>query len=217
MPQLCKIIIFLVVLTGCSGYRFKYKQNPFSLYGIDSIAVPMFVNQSTIAQVSGPLTREIVLLLNRYPALKVTAGSKQNVDAVLIGIIKSPNKKAQTVRATKFDLSSRVAETSTQPRSDFFIPTESEIDLSLNLILIKSPSATDLKLIHSALGKNATKVHPKVIFDKEIGIKEDFTREVFDISGETNMTQNVGLVTKTVKNMAQQFAINFKELVLDAY
>src|SRR5665648_239852 len=93
-------LLLLLVITGCSGYRFSQQENPLSQYGIQSLSVPMFYNYSNLAEFHADFTRETYRLLTNFSGLKLVNGYSRNSDAVLIGIIKSPEKLAETVRAT---------------------------------------------------------------------------------------------------------------------
>ena len=89
--------LILFVITGCSGYRFSQQENPLSQYGIQSLSVPMFYNYSNLSEVHTDFTRETYRLLTGFSGLKLNNGYNKNSDAVLIGILKSPEKVAETL------------------------------------------------------------------------------------------------------------------------
>lgn len=220
-----KVFFFFVFLclNSCAGYHFKSNKNPLAQFGIHSISVPMFLNQSAIPDVSGPFAKEVRLLLQRFPGLKVWAGDCSGADACLLGIVKSPKGLVETVIPTQFDISTKMAKGATLPRADYFIPITSNIKLNLHLVLVKAPSEAEVDLFNSSLG-DEIQLHPKMVFNKIIPVEWGFNREVFDrdpkINSDgvvVNMTQNVGSQGRTVKQMAKIAAISFKELVLDAF
>lgn len=104
-----KYLWLLCFLLGCSGYRFTQQDNPLSQYGIESLSVPMFYNYSNQPHVSGDFTRETYRLLTSFSGLRLVSGYSAATDAVLIGIIKSPEKIIQTLQATSLRDSKSVA------------------------------------------------------------------------------------------------------------
>jgi len=221
MHQYLRPIVLVLCFTACAGYHFRSNQNPMAQFGIQSISVPMFLNQTAVTDVAGPFTKEIRLLLQRFPGLKVHAGDCSGMDACLIGIIKSPKNLVETIEPTQYDISSKMARSGTSPRADFFIPIVSTIKFKLHLVLVKSPTEAEINLFQSKIGEDI-KLDPKVVFNKVIPVELSLSREVFDRVADSdgvvvNMVQNVGSQSRTVKQMAKIAAISFKELVLDAF
>jgi hypothetical protein len=218
-------MLFLLVLFGCSGYRFTQQENPLSQYGIQSLSVPMFYNYSNTPEVHVDFTRETYRMLTAFSGLKLNSGYNQTADALMIGIIKSPEKVSDTLKPTAL----RVAQTKTpeaigNQRQKFYIPATTDVSLYLHVIVIKKPTEEELALLKSGIG-DQIKSTSKVIFNEMIPLRMVYTREVLDVrenSVQTNgtqvvATQNAGVQRKVLKNLAEQAAINVRDMILYAF
>lgn len=212
------IIFCLNLLISCAGYKAVDRGNPLSQYGIKTVSVPMFLNQSTLAAVSGKFTSEFINLLSSYPGLVVQTGFHKNTDAVFIGVVESNKFYAQTVTNAQQRVASSVAQNSVGAgRNDFYIPATTNVNLRLRLMLLKKPTEEELTLLRS---KYASKLkgNSKIIFNEVISVSETFNREVFDKEdGQINFTQNYGILNRSVEKMARKAAMNFEESVLYAF
>ena len=213
--------LFLTLLLSCSGYRVKNNENPLAIYGIKTLAIPVFVNHSSLSKVSVPLTSEIKALMMSYMDLKVQSEYRNSTDAILLGIVESPKKKSDTVKATGSKFTTGDIEATIGERSEFFIPQRNEVKLNLRLILIKSPSAQDLELAQGKLGKYMDN-HPRVIFSENLDVTAAFSREIAgnlspDNGGVVNFSKNKKAMNVAIRSAAKAVALNFKEVVLDAF
>ncbi|MBF0312233.1 MAG: hypothetical protein HQK50_02760 [Oligoflexia bacterium] len=207
--------LMLLSVVGCAGYRFKVVDNPFAQYDVKSIAVPMFQNTSSLANVAGPFTREIMNSLLRYPGLKVYSGEHKNTDAVLLGIVSSaPNVRAVTGSGggTNVDIGGR---------KRFQVLTTSMVSLTLTLVLIKDPTQQDIAYFLSTLSKLSFKP-PRTIFSHSVGVSGSFGRAVdagfgSDTGAVVNFTKNKGQESYIVLELAKRAAENFREAVLYAF
>ena len=89
-------ILLILLCSSCAGYRFQDKENPFKQYGIRSLSIPMFFNQSSHSNISGMFTKEIYKMISEFDNLKVYGGGSSG-DAVLIGIIESSGKIIESI------------------------------------------------------------------------------------------------------------------------
>lgn len=210
--------LLLFLLTGCGGYRFSKQDNPLSQYGIQTLSVPMFYNYSNISEVSGDFTRETYRLLTEFSGLKLKSGYSKNTDAVLIGIIKTPEKVAETLKPGNLRYAQDKAPNAIgNARQAFYIPGTTEVQLYVQVIVIKKPTEEELALLKSGIGDQVRSTS-KVIFNEYIPIRTTYTREILDGAGvEVNATQNFGVQRKTVKNMAEQAAVSIRDLILYAF
>ena len=210
--------LILLVITGCSGYRFSQQENPLSQYGIQSLSVPMFYNYSNVSEVHADFTRETYRLLTGFSGLRLINGYKKSSDAVLFGIIKSPEKLAETIRASNLRVAQEKAKNSVGPqRNEFYIPGASDVQLYLHVIVIKKPTEEEIVLLKSGLG-DQMKSTSKIIFNEIIPLRIQFTREVLNSPGtEVTATQNFGVQRKTLKSLASQAAINVRDMILYAF
>ncbi len=137
------LFFILILQAACSGYRFKKQTNPFENFGVKTIAIPLFLNQSSLPNTSAIFTQEISLLLSQYPDLKIVSDVHQ-ADAVLVGVIDSLDKYSETLKTTGHKITNSVAPKSLAGRSDFFVPFSSEVKLMVNFILIRDPLDREL-------------------------------------------------------------------------
>lgn len=162
------------------------------------------------------MTREIYQMLSGFNGLELKSG-KRNSDAVLIGIIMSPDKVRESMRGQNFR-SAKSAEDGNigDERGDFYIPSTTELNSSLRLILIKNPSEKEIELLRTSFGKFA--VGSKIILNETISLKGSFTRELYgpDASAVID-TQNRSAAKNTIVDMSEKAAQNFKDMILYAF
>jgi hypothetical protein len=177
----------------------------------------MFYNYSNLPNVNALVTQEIYQLMTEFNGLKIV-NSSSRADAVLIGIIKSGDSLKDTRTNKNYRVAKNTApEAIGESRRNFSIPARTQLKLSLHVIVIKNPTATEIKILQSDLGPEVS-VSPKIIFNQMMAINGDYTREVFD--GELtdiNFTQNKGAETRSLKNMAVSAANTFREMILYAF
>ena len=201
------------------------KENPFQWYDIKTISVPVFENQTVLPQVSAPFTQAIVRLLSEYRGLKVVAGSDTSCDAILLGTVTGPKKLVATLRPidNKTVKAIEGGSTSTGNRPDFIVPATTEVNLGIRIILVKNPLPEDIEFLKSELAQNANFKHPKVFLDTQFPLTENFERTLYGGSEdryrgiEVNATQNKGKVERSITNLAQKGADQFRELVLGVF
>lgn len=226
--------MFLFIVAGCSGYRFSKQDNPLAQYGIQSLSVPQFYNYSNISEASGDFTRETYRLLTEFSGLRLKSGYNKNTDAVMIGIIKTPEKIAETLRPGNLRVAQQRAQNAVgNVRQNFYIPGTTEVDLYLQIIVIKKPTEEELALLKSGIG-DQIRTNSRIIFNEYIPLKAQYTREILDRNSpgssgrpvgdtklgggvEVNATQNFGVQRKTIKGMADQAAISIRDMILYAF
>ena len=213
-----KLLLVLIFISGCSGYRYTQQDNPLSQYGITSLSIPMFHNYSNQPEVSNNFTRETYRLLTEYRGLKLKSGYHPETDAILIGIIKSPEPVYETLTPNSF----RVAQGTAGPvignkRQNFYIPGTTDVSLKLQIIVIKKPTEEELTLLKSGLGDKVI-LTSRVIFNDTIPLRTQYTREIFD-NEEVSITatQNAGIQRKVIRTMAEQAAISVRDMILYAF
>ena len=178
----------------------------------------MFFNYSNQPEVSNNFTREIYRLLSSYHGLKLRSGYHSESDAVLIGIIKTPEK----VRDTLIPGNLRVAQDKAgkaigDQRQDFYIPGTTYVNFLLQIIVIKKPTEEELTLLKSGLG-DKVKLTSRIIFNETLPLRSSFTREIFDEEAVSiTATQNAGIQRKVTKTLAEQAAISVRDMILYAF
>jgi len=210
--------IFLFLFIGCSGYRFTQQDNPLAQYGIDSLSVPMFYNYSNQSEVSASFTKEVYRLLTQYTGLKLKSGYSTSTDAVMIGIVKSPEQVYETLSPDNLRVANdRAARAIGNRRGSFYIPGTTNVSLFLHVIVLKKPTPEQLSLVQSGYGEQLL-TNSKVIFNEIIPLRAEYTREIFDgDSVAITATQNTGLQRKVIQSMAEQAAQSVKEMIFYAF
>lgn len=205
------------LLSSCSGYRFTQQENPLSQYGINSLSVPMFYNYSNLGEVSADFTRETYRMLMNFSALRLHSGYNKNSDAVMIAIIKSPDKLANTKAASSIVVAKENVPDAVGIREKFSIPAATTLTLSINVIVIKKPTEEELALLKSGIG-DKIKLTSRVIFNDTIPLTTTYTREILAKDGiNVNSTQNAGIERKIVKNLAETAATSIRDMILYAF
>ncbi len=212
------LILLCFCLSSCAGYRFAQQDNPLSQYGIQSISIPSFYNYSALPTVGSEFTREVYAMMMGFPSLKVNSGFSNSTDAVMIGIVKSAEKlrdvtKAQNLRVAQGSAPKAIGTV----RKEFYIPGTTNVQLYLQIIVIKRPSEEELELLRSSYGELAQK-NDRVIFNEMIPVNSSYNREIFDEESVSVIgTQNKGALKKSVKVMAEQMAQSVKEMIMYAF
>lgn len=178
----------------------------------------MFYNYSNLAEVHTDFTRETYRLLTSFSGLRLTSGYNQKSDALLVGIIKTPEKLAETIQASNLRLAQEKARDAVgTSRQDFYIPGTSDVLLYLHVILIKKPTEEEMALLKSGIG-DQIKSTSKILFNEIIPLRIQYTREVLDGEGvEVVATQNYGVQRKILKSLAEQAAVNVRDMILYAF
>jgi hypothetical protein len=178
----------------------------------------MFYNYSNFSEIHTDFTRETYRLLTGFSGLKLASGYSKDADAVLIGIIKSPEKVTESIKASNLRLAQDKAKNAIGgERQSFYIPGTSDVSLFLHVIVIKHPTEEEIALIKSGIGEQV-KSTSKIIFNDLIPLRSQYTREILDNEGvQVVGTQNAGVQRKTLKSLAEQAAVNVRDMILYAF
>jgi hypothetical protein len=176
----------------------------------------MFINRSSLPDVSGPFSREIMLVLREFPGLKVYTGNDANADAVLLGMIYSADLRSGNEKVVDRTLVTK--DTGLGIRKEMYLPSRNTINISLHLILIKHPTIGEIKMLTSPMGEHLRE-HPKIVFNDVIPLTSSFEKKLetttnVDDSGLVNSTRNSGLQRTLIDNLALSAASFFKEVIL---
>jgi hypothetical protein len=217
MKYLSSFLFIMLFSSSCADYRFQTLDNPFYQYGINSISVPMFYNQSNFANVSPAFTKEVYKMLSGFKGLKAQGGNA-NSDATLIGIIESQDSRKQSRLATNPRSVENIAGSDLGgKRGDFAIPATNTLSLRLRVIVIKKPSKEEINLLKSNLGKQEF-ISSKIIFKETIPISASFTREFLTgDASSVNHSQNLGAQRNSLFAMARSASQSFREMILYAF
>lgn len=221
--RVLKSALFLctIFLASCAGYHFNTNNNPLIGFDIKSVSVPVFINRSTIPNLSTYMSKEIILAMTDYSGLKVYGGDRDDTDAVLIGILESKDQYLETFKPSEYQFTDSTLKSSIGNRAPFYYSTKTTYNFTLRVILIKRPTKQEIELLTSELGAHI-KVHPKVVLNETLSVSGDFTRAASSNTGNTsggsvNFTKNQGLLRKSLQDIAIDTATNFKQVVLNAF
>ena len=214
----CLILLGFLLLGSCSGYHLVPPDNPFARYGIESIALPLFFNHSALPNTGGPFTQEFFQLLASYRGLKVYSGTQRRADAVLLGIISSPERLHKTLLVEgRKRAKNLVSPGDIGSRNDFFTPARNRITLTLEVVLIKKPSLSELKLFQSKIA-HVIDHHPKIVFKESIQLTTSFTRTFQSQgAGNFNFTKNLGALNRAIQTLAAEGREHFRESIVHAF
>lgn len=178
----------------------------------------MFYNYSNLSEIQADFTRETYRLLMGFSGLRLVNGYNKSSDAVLIGIIKTPEKLADTIRPTTLREAQKAAPEAVGPqRQKFYIPATSDVQLFLQVIVIKKPTEEELALLKSGIGDQVQSTS-RIIFNELIPLRSQYTREIMDNVGvQVLATQNAGVQRRSLKLLAEQAAINVRDMILYAF
>jgi len=214
----CAILALGLVISGCSGYRYTQTANPLQQYGVNSLSVPMFYNFSSVPEVSSSFTRETYKLLSGFSGLKLRSGWSNNADAVLIGIVRSEEHVSDVLKPENLRVAQGVAEKSIgTSRQEFYIPGSTRARLSLQVVVVKRPTAEELALLQSEMGQ-VLPAQGKILFNERFPLEASYYREVFD--GEATSvvgTQNAGALRRAKDTLAQRAAEQIRDMILYAF
>jgi hypothetical protein len=216
--QFWAILALVGVISGCSGYRYTQTSNPLQQYGVNSLSVPMFYNFSSVPEVSSNFTRETYKLLSGFGGLKLHSGWSKKSDAVLIGIVRSEERMSEVLQPQNLRVAQGAAEKKIgDQRLEFYVPGSTRTHLSLQVVVVKRPTAEELALLQSDIGE---KVLPqgKILFNERFSLDTAFNREIFD--GEATSvvgTQNAGALRRAKDTLAQRAAEQIRDMILYAF
>ncbi len=184
------VLLFL----SCSGYKVQNQNNPLADYGINSLAVPQFVNYSNIPEVAETLTKDFIFLFAGRKSLKLYSGENAKADATLVGIVDGPKKRMDTIHinGTRFINDNVLGE-----RRGFEIPYSASYDLIIRIMIIKDA---------------------KVIVERSFPFRGSYTIATSaDVRGNVNFTKNQAVIRQSVAEKSRDLAESFENLVLNAF
>lgn len=210
-------LFILLLFSSCADYRYQKQDNPFAQYGIKSLSVPMFYNHSNFSNISSSFTREIFQMLAGFKGLRIES-SKQLTDATLIGIISSEDGvRESTIGSDSRAVKSIFGDDFIKDRNDFYVPAKNRLTMRLRVIVMKHPTEEEIKFLKSGVG-DARMISSKIIFTETIPVSADFTREIYSAEGNKVIgTQNRGAKKKTIRTMAKNAAVTFRDMILYAF
>jgi hypothetical protein len=226
--KMIRALIVVMMLTNCAGYRVKRGANSlFYNENISSISVPMFINKSSFPHVSAPMTREVVRVLSTVKGLTLYASDNPKADALLVGIIQSPQREADYLEKSSSNiLTGGTLKESIGDRSEFFVPTSTQYRLSVRYFLIKKPTKVMLEALSSSiidkLEVESLVSDSRIVFNKTLNFRGAYNRELADTigpdsGGTVNYTKTRKYFETSLNSLAEQAAKDLKDLILSVF
>ncbi len=214
-------LLFSLLVIQCSGYRVLNHSNPLAEYGISTVTVPMFINHSSLKGVNRYLTTEMIRVLSGYSGLRVLVGEAAGADAVMVGIVSSSGHRNRDFSIGGSQLPSSAVRQSRGARQDVHFPTAISYRATLDLYLVKRPTARDLKLLNSPYAKFALK-SPKIILHQMFPLSGSYSPVLHEAStpdsaGKLNFTKTDQVFVNSMQSMAAATAEHFRQVVLNAF
>jgi len=226
MNSILSHIFLLLVLLACAGYRVDKNVNPFIEHSITKISVPLFINKSVFANLSGSFTHEITKRLSSYSGLQIVSGEDSSADSILLGIITSPEKLSDAAKPVSPIFTSGELKNSIGGRAPFYIPAGSTISVNLQLILIKNPTPHLIELAKSEFGGQLLP-SSQIIFNVMIPATTTTSLVSYpttingvvnsDAGGVVNLTQNQGFIERSLDDLAKSAAQSFEQMVIHVF
>lgn len=218
-----KYLLIIMILTSCSGYKLRSKNNPFAQFGIKSVSIPMFHNFSSIAGVSPTFTKSIYRSMLSYKGLTIKSGNARS-DAVLIGIIDSAAKRKETIipgnQKSAFNTynrdRARNGDLFEGRREEFVVPTSNQVELQMRIIIIKHPTPEEIEFLKKSLALNAK--NSKIIFNESFPLVDIYNIKENQGAGISVLgTQNRGVREASLNKLARKAATSFEDTILYAF
>lgn len=208
-----KLITFILIMS-CSGYQLTTRHNIFQEYGISTLRVPTFYNQTPLNNISRFFTAEFSSQLSELKGLRVTH-SDQSSQGVLIGLITSPLEHDEVLKPDLFSqinllAPNRAKNLATNKENKNLIPVSNRLQFQLHLYLVKNVYRDRLSFEQLKAGS---------LFHKKINIDiRNIPREVHDGADFViNTTQNERLIEKVLAVKAKSVANDFIKQKLNEF
>ncbi len=220
MRSIFQSLVILFLLTSCAGYKLRSNKNPLAKADVHSIAVPVFINKTSLEKVSAVYTREIISSLSAFKNLKITAGNITNEDALLLGIItpKTADKRGKFIRTSS--LMTEEQQTAIGKRNAFEVPTSGGYTVNVEIIVLKNPTAEEIEFFTNYYNFKATDF-PRTVFHHTFAIDGSYSIEnpVGDMSSGAPLrgVQNQGKLRKSLVDSANTLATDFHEVITNAF
>ncbi|WP_157680598.1 hypothetical protein [Bacteriovorax sp. Seq25_V] len=220
MRSIFQSLVLLFLLTSCAGYKLRSNQNPLAKADVHSIAVPVFINKTTLEKVSSVYTREIISALSKFKNLKITAGDIKNEDALMLGIItpKELSKRGKFIRTSS--LMTEDQQDAIGKRNAFEVPTSGGYELNVEIIVLKNPTREEIDFFTGYYNFNASDF-PRTVFHHTFSISGSYSIEnpVGDLASGAPLrgVQNQGKLRKSIVDSGKTLATDFHEVITNAF
>ncbi len=205
----------VLLFISCSGYKIAKNDNNFKKYGVKSISIPMFYNQSILPNVSSVFTKSFTKELNSIRNLNIKSPNSMTVDSYFVGIVRSEKYEKNVIRR---NLSNRIKDITplNAPNNENLVSIGNSLKLTVEVFLIRrSPDSKSLiaKLREQEFPE-LIRQHPSIILRRSIPISYNFIREIYDSSDSVvNATQYYGTLEKVLDKVSVKAASDFRDSI----
>jgi hypothetical protein len=218
---LWRSLFCVFILTSCGGYHFVSQENPFSHYGIRTLAIPMAHNLTLHTHISPVITQRITQSLKKYRSLAITtdAEAAKETDAVLIMVVDSPLNRTDAIRPMRDDV---VATSGGAKKRQMALPLYNSYDVTVRFVLLKAPTKAEMELLASDLGASALADGKKIIFNKNVNSTATYrtslgSGEGVNAPGDTNHTNMQANYRKSYETIADSVVTQFEQTIVRAF
>ncbi len=212
-------LVFLLLIS-CSGYKIQNQSNPFKQEGINSIAVPMFINKTNLQSVSNTYSQAVISMLSKYRGLKVSSTNIYSDDAVLIGIIEPIGQAHEAIKTKETDLLSKNRVEAIGARSAFTLETIKRLSIRVRVLVLKKPKKEEIDFLINYFDFKK-EMFPRSVFSRTFDLNADFSVDntIGDntTSAPVRGTRNKSIEQYSVENLANTFAKNLKGIIDNAF
>ncbi|MGI4991723.1 hypothetical protein ACRXCV_03800 [Halobacteriovorax sp. GFR7] len=215
------ILISVLLLSSCAGYRFSDSSNPFEAQGVHSVTVFVVKNHTGITGLSQIYTDQIVETLSSFSNLRVRTGKNYRSDAILLAEITSKKIAGKEVREQGDTLMSDDQKNQLGGnRNAFYLSTEGAYDFEVEVSVFKKPNFEEIKFYESFYKLDHSQF-PRSIFSKKFSINSSYIIENtvggIDSSAPLRSVKNRGTFKKSLADDAKDFGEDFREVLLYAF
>ena len=214
------LIIMTLFLISCSGYKIREQVNPFKKEGIESIAVPMFVNKTNLQSVSNTFSSAVISMLNTYRGLKVVTTDTFSADAVLLGIIQSQRGGYEPIDTEDRNLLSKGQIDALGSRSAFTLETVKRLGVRVHILILKKPKKSEVDFLINYFDFKK-EIFPRSVFSRSFDLSSTFS--VDNTFGDSSTsapvrgTRNKGIEVYTIETQAETLAENLRGILDNAF
>ncbi|MDD0853943.1 hypothetical protein HBN50_12595 [Halobacteriovorax sp. GB3] len=181
----------------------------------------MFINRTTIPNISGVFTYEYMKSISAFPEIRITSGAHSKADAIMLGILDSSNFAKSTIKRQSNVFIDGALAKSIGARQSFYLPSSVLYTLSLRIIIIRRPTKEEMELVSGDLGKYISQ-NSKIVFNEVFPITASVSKiiessESVDEGGVVNFTRNQRVFNESIEDLAKSSANTFREVVLNAF
>ena len=215
-----KYICLVMLLSSCAGYKVRHRNNPFLEQGITSIAIPVFVNRTSLNKLTSVATKEAIRTFSSFYGLKVNAGDLTNEDAVVIGVIKPSSTANNEIKYTNSVLMNADQQKAIGNRNAFYVPSTAAFSTTVQLVILKRPTREEIKFFTTYF-KLSKEAFPRTVFHKEFKLSATYSieNEVGDVDSAAPVRgmKNLGNLRKAIETAALSFGQELREVMANAF